>query len=132
MEGVREAVRSALGEAFASHVEESPHGPTFLVPGGPYGVRVTVSRIDGTDSVVDVYTWVGRGVEVTPAVARYLLEQNARFRFAAVALDADGDIRIEASVFPDQVSAEALARLVDIVGAAAGEVEQELSGGHAG
>lgn len=130
MEGVCEAVRSALGEAFGSHVEESPEGSTFLVPGGPYGVRVSVSGIDGGDSVVDIYTWVGRGVEVTPTVFRYLLEQNARFRFAAVALDADGDIRIEASVFPDQVSTESLARLVDIVGAAAGEVEQELSGGH--
>lgn len=121
-------MRAGLREAFGDHVEESPRGPTFLVPGGPHGIRVTVSPIGDDEAVVDVYTWVGRDVELTAEVARYLLEKNGHLRFAAAGLDRDGDLRLEASLFPDQVTAAALGRLVDVVAAAADELDQELPG----
>lgn len=120
-------VHECLREAFGPLLAEGERTPAFLVPGGPHGIRVAVQPVGEDEAVVDVFTWVGRDVEVTSEVARWLLERNAALRFVSLALDADGDVRIDAALFPENVSADELARVVALVAAAADDVDRELS-----
>lgn len=121
-----ELVGRCLREAFGELVQ-SEDASTFLVPGGPYGMRVRVSPIGEDEAVVDVCTWLGRDLEATPQLARYLLEENARLRFGALAIDPDGDIVLAHALFPDALDGVALERLIKLMAAVAVEIEAELS-----
>ena len=115
-----------MSETFGTQVQRPEEDATLVVPGGPYGIRVTVTPIGDDEAAVDVYTWLGRKVEVTAPVARYLLERNARLRFGSLGVDPDGDVILEASLFPEQVDPVALSRLVELIAVAADEIDEEL------
>lgn len=121
-----EEVGRCLREAFGGVVEESEEEATYRLPLGPYGIRVTVSRIDDDEAVVDVYTWLGRDLAVTPEVARFLLERNAQLRFGSLGVDPDGDILLGHSLFCEQADTLVLRRLVEMLAAVAEELEGEL------
>lgn len=127
-----ERVRACLRDLYGPLLIEADDVPSFRIPGGPWGVRVTVQPIGRDEAVVDVYTWLGRGVEVTPELARRLLERNASLRFVALELDEDGDIRLGGSLFAEHATPELLARLAELVATAADDVERAVRSDDAG
>jgi hypothetical protein len=122
-----ELVGRCLREAFGEEAEVTAGESTYRVAGGPYGVKVAASPIGHDQAVVELYTWLARGLEITPDVARYLLETNACLRFGSLGLDSDGCLLLVHSLFPEQVDAVALARVITLLGATADEVEHELT-----
>ena len=80
----------------------------------------------GGGEVVDVATWAARGLELTPEVTRWLLEHSARVRVGKVGVDADGDIVVEHSLFPEGLGCEVLIRTVELVSSVGAELEREL------
>jgi hypothetical protein len=90
-------------------------------------VRVSTCAVGDSDALVEAYTWLGDGVALTPSVTRYLLEKNACLRFGSLGIDSDGAVLLAGSIFAEHVSAVALARHIELIGATADEVERELS-----
>ena len=98
----------------------------FLVARG-HPVLVRVSPVGGGGEIVDVATWVARGLELTPEVTRFLLARSARIRVGKLGIDADGEIIVEHSLFPEGLGCEVLARTVELVSSVAAELEVELA-----
>lgn len=122
-----ELVGGWLRESYCELAQQSEQGhPVFLVPGGPHAMRVRVSPIGKDEAVIDVYTWLGRDIQLTPEVARYLLEKNGQLRFGKLSIDPDGDLILEDSLFAEQLDASVVTRLVRLLAAAADEIEDEL------
>lgn len=119
---VVDTLRAAYGEDDVKGTERG----VFFVRGGPNAIRVRVTPISGDAAIVDVYTWVGHDVEVTDDLCRYLLDRNTQIRFGKASIDRDGDILLEHSLFPEQLSATVLLRLVELVAELADQVEGEL------
>ena len=122
-----ELVGRCLCEAYGDHAGTASRQATYLVPVGPHGVRVTTCAVGDNDALVELYTWLGDGVELTPSITRYLLEKNARLRFGSLGIDGDGDVLLADSLFAEHVNAVALARLIELLAATADEVERELA-----
>ena len=90
-------------------------------------MRVSTCAVGESDALVELYTWLGDGVALTPSVTRYLLEKNACLRFASLGIDADGAVLLADSLLAEHVNAVALARHIELLGATADEVERELT-----
>lgn len=120
-----ERVERCVREAFGEFQREGDS--TLVVRGGPYGIRITVSGVgDSDEAVVDVYTWLGRNVTVTPDIACYLLERNALLRFGSLAVDPSGDILLGYALFPEHLDAGVMTKVVRAIAVAADEFETEL------
>jgi len=120
-------VGRCLCEAYGDDAGTASRQATFLVPVGPHGVRVTTCAVGDTEALVELYTWLADGVELTPSVTRYLLEKNACLRFGSLGIDADGDVLLADSLFAEHLNAVVLARHIELLGATANEVERELA-----
>jgi len=104
-----------------------PGEPGHFLVERAHPVWVRVSPVQGGTEIVDVATWVGQGLELTPELARFLLEWSERRRVGKVGVDRDGDIILEHSLFPEQLGCEVLVRVVELVSLAAAELERELA-----
>jgi type III secretion system-like peptide-binding chaperone len=120
-------VGRCLCEAYGDRAGTASRQATYLVPVGPHGVRVSTCAVGENDALVELYTWLGDGVDLTPSVTRYLLEKNAFLRFGSLGIDADGGVLLADSLLAEHVNAVELARHVELLGATADEVERELA-----
>lgn len=115
-------MRAAFGELARWDEPES----AFLLALGPYGVRVRISTTSTGVHVIDIYTWLARGLEVTPTLAMWLLARNARLRFGSLALDRDGDIVLAHALLPSSLADDGLPRAIELLTLNADELEREL------
>jgi len=120
-----DVVYGCLSKAYGEHVQESPESPTFIVS-TTRPVLVRVSALSGDASVVDIATWLVRAGEVTQEMQGFLLRRAARLRFGKPALDQDGDIILEHSLFSESFDCAVLVRLVELISSVASDLEREL------
>ena len=100
-----------LSQSFGELVTPTSDEPAYRVEVG-HVIYVAVNAAGEDSAVIDLYSWVGRGLEVTPEIARFLLEFNDRTRFGMCSIDEDGDIPVTYSMVGDHVAKDGLARVV--------------------
>lgn len=100
----------------------------FFVPLGRNGIRVNVKPVGTDNAVIDAYSWIGRGLEITPELAMFLAERNSQLRFGALGIDPEGDVMYQHSLFPESISKVVLERLVQLMAMTADELDDELNG----
>jgi hypothetical protein len=62
-------------------------------------LSIGVLAVGEEQAVVDIWAWLGHGMEVTLEVAKYLLTKNKDMRFGKLGVDDEGDIALSARCF---------------------------------
>ncbi len=119
-------VATYLRQGFGELAQASDDSPLFSIWLGNVGIRVAVEAVGEDRAVVDVATWLGRGVSVTEEVAHHLLRKNTELRFGTLGVDEDGDITFDYSLLGESVTKDALSRVVRIFSATADQLDNEL------
>jgi hypothetical protein len=120
-------VASYLKQAFGELAEADPDQPVFVLGLGRIAMRIGASSIGDAGAVVDIWTWIGHGITVTPDIALHLVRKNGQLRFGALGLDSDGDILYDHALLDESVSKDSLARIVRVMAASAEELDDELT-----
>jgi sensor domain CHASE-containing protein len=120
-------VSGYLRQAFGELAEANEEFPSWVVRIGRKPVLVSVAAVGDDSALVDLWTWVGHGLVVTPEVAQYLLTQNASCRIGALGVDDEDSIVFEHSLMSEGVNNEVLARVVRWMSSTAEDIEDELN-----
>jgi hypothetical protein len=115
-------LRAAFGEA----VRGNPDEPAFFVALGRIGVRVDVRAVGDDDAAIDVLSWIGQGLDVTPELGLWLARRNTELSFGALCVDGEDAIVLQHSLFADGASGVVLPRLVALIAETADLLDDEL------
>jgi hypothetical protein len=108
-------ITPVLGEAFGERVLIAPDQPSLFVRRGSIGVRLDVTDAPGGDAVLECYAWIAQGLPITPGLGLYLAQRNVELHFGALAIDGEGAIMLQHSLFAESVSDDVLIRLVRVL-----------------
>jgi type III secretion system-like peptide-binding chaperone len=122
-ESAGELLRAAFG---SENVHEAQIGPAHNVSVGRVAVRVAAEPIGDVAAVLELSAWIARSVEVTEEVAAYLAQRNRRLRFSALAVNEEGAIILQHSLFPESVAEPVVSRLVRTLAKSADALDEEL------
>lgn len=115
-----------LRAAFDDLVRAAPGEPAYFVGLGTIGVRVEVRAVGDEDAAIDVYSWIGRGLAITPELALFLARRTIELSFGALGVDDEDAIILEHSLFADGANGLVLPRLVALIASTADELDDEL------
>ncbi len=115
-----------LGEAFGERVLIAPDQPSLFVRLGSIGVRFDVAATPDGDAVLECYAWVAQGLPTTPDVGLYLAQRNVELHFGALAIDGEGAIMLQHSLFAESVTETVLIRLTRVLADTAEVLDADL------
>jgi hypothetical protein len=78
--------------------------------------------------VLECYAWVAQELPITPELGLYLAQRNVELHFGALAIDGDGAIMLQHSLFAESVSDGVLIRLVRVIADTADALDAEIRG----
>ncbi len=121
-----ERVLAYLGEVYPHLRRPDPTLPLSVVSKGSAAVVVEVVPWETNSIKIAIWTYVVTGAQVTPALMKFLLRQNELLCFGGGSLDSDGDIRLHASIYGAEFSANELQLIVREVLEAADHYDDEI------
>ena len=120
------SVTHYLRQSFGELASPAQDAPWFSVDYARGGILVAVHAMGEEDASLQFYRWVGRGIEVTPAVAERLLEMSGRFRFGCLSIDDERDILFDYSVPAAGQTKATVAFLTRTMATTADAIDDEL------
>jgi hypothetical protein len=115
-----EQARRDLEGAFGGLIQERE--PSIFVAAGRVGVRVDVAD----DGVIAVWSWIGQGLPITPALGLWLARRASGLRLGALVVDDEDAILLQHALFPEGANGVVLPRLVALMAETADAVDAEL------
>lgn len=111
---IYERVGEWMKEFFGMFSDPLPNVPAFIFRQGDTLVQITVGSWSNDDASITVRSYVVHDVEATSELMRFLLRENATFRFGAFGLDNDDDIFFEHTIVgstcdPEELKASVMA-----------------------
>jgi hypothetical protein len=81
-----------MKELFGESARAFPDSPAFATRNGSSLVFTSVNSWSDDDAVIQCYSFVVTGAQLTPELTRFLLDENNKVRFGAFSIDPQGDI----------------------------------------
>ena len=93
-----EKVLPWITDLFGGSVLRKPDKPVLGVMHGSAFAQVGVLPWGEDEAIITTRAYVVTGVDLTPELMRFMLEENAGMRFGAFGIDDEGDIIFEHSI----------------------------------
>jgi hypothetical protein len=93
-----ERVLPWITDLFGGSVLRKPDKPVLGVMHGSAFAQVGVLPWGDDEAIITTRAYVVTGVDLTPELMRFMLEENAGMRFGAFGIDDEGDIIFEHSI----------------------------------
>lgn len=123
---VLDRVGAILGGAFAGDVLIAPDQPSLFVRLGETGVRLDVTTAPSGDPLLECYAWLARELPITAELGLYLARRNIELHFGALAIDGEGAVMLQHSLFAESITEPVLVRLVRILAETADVLDAEI------
>jgi hypothetical protein len=115
-----------MKELFGESVHVYADSPAFASRLGTAIVYTWIRPWGDDDAVVDCRAYVVSGAQRTLALTTFLLDENARMRFGAFAIDADGEIVFRHSIVGSTCDKGELEASVGAVAQTADEYDDQI------
>jgi hypothetical protein len=125
-----ERLKGWVSQMFGESAWTDDQGPSFGCPVGAYNVVVGVEPLGDDRAVLDLWTWPvpeGEVKRIPEDAIRSMLEMNAKYRFGALNIQANGVIVLEYVVAADGLTKDLFEHLLWMVSGSASEIREELA-----
>lgn len=121
-----ERISPMMKELFGEFVRADTEKPLWAISMGSAWVQVAVVPWGDDDAVVQAWAWVITGVDMTPDLMKFLLNQNYNMRFGAFGVDQENDIMLSHSIVASHCDKEELKATVLAVLYTADQLDDEI------
>ena len=78
------------------------------------------------DAVLECYAWLAQGLPITPELGLYLARRNVELHFGALAIDGEGAVMLQHTLFAESVSEAVLVRLIRVLAETADVLDADI------